>query len=317
MKKLGLILALVFIILGGSQVYAQEDKKEKSLEEKAILSMERLEKSMGADPINFVLGNEDYLLLQDVTGLFIFSKENLALERILLAEEIDLSTQGDKIFDYSLDGDKLYMLRKEGDSFLYSISQGRLDKIQDKKLASSNDLIAYPSEELGQEINKDIASSFQIGDQYLILEKNLNQPLQSKISLLNQDKTLKIQKQLKNILQEPIGKYQSLFLGGKERSDLLFNGKDFSGIALRKCLEEKGYQVLWKKDRKIEVLKGDFRVVLDVDKKEVIQGKEERNALASMIWIQEDRTYVGLKNLEEIFGLTLTKDLDQGILTIE
>lgn len=54
-----------------------------------------------------------------------------------------------------------------------------------------------------------------------------------------------------------------------------------------------------------------------MDKKEVIQGKEERNALASMIWIQEDRTYVGLKNLEEIFGLTLTKDLDQGILTIE
>lgn len=88
--------------MGGSQVYAQEDKEEKFLEDKAILSMERLEKSMGADAMNFVLGNEDYLLLQDVTGLFIFSKENLALERILLAEEIDLSTQGHKVFDYSL-----------------------------------------------------------------------------------------------------------------------------------------------------------------------------------------------------------------------
>lgn len=317
MKKLGLVFALGFLLLGGSQVYAQEDKQEKSFEDRALVSMERLEKPMGADPMNFVLGDENYLLLQDSSGLYILSRENLALERIILAEEVDLYTQGDKAFGYGLEGEDLYMVRKEGDSFVYRISQGSLEKIPYKELAPSKGLSAFPLEDLGQDIKKDAASGYQFGDQYLILENDLNRPILSKISLLNQDKSPKLQKEVKKILQEPVGKYQRVFLGGKERTDLLSKGKDFSGIALRKCLEEKGYQVLWREDRKIEVLKGDFRLLLDVDKREVIQGKEEGRALASKVWFEGDRTYVGLKNLEEIFGLSLKKDLDQGILTIE
>lgn len=309
-RTIFLLLIVLFVLpfsLGMKTANDQkkDTKKEQQTDDNVINTM--LSSKPGADPLTLVAGSDDYLILEHYCGLLILDRNFLEPFAEIPAKDIELKTQGDEAFSYSLDGNTLYLKRMgSGKSFTFNIADKVLQVEQNKDQMNRMDSFKSLSEGRLEEVlgRKCNAQGIQGDNWIFILIPDPNKLGNSQLMIVDQDTGSKRTKNLRDLVETKHN--VSIFLDEKTLNSKGFVEKGRAYLPLRSILEGQDYEVNWnQKDSSIVIKNKNQKILMVPDGQRYCLIKEGKKRSYDF-YVRENRTYLSQKFFKEIAGLNLS-----------
>lgn len=304
-KVLSLVISLLVMLSVSNEVFAFSAEGEMSSTDDNVINT-MLSSKPGADPLTLVAGSDDYLILEHYCGLLILDRNFLESFAEIPAKDIELKTQGDEAFSYSLDGNTLYLKRMgSGKSFTFNIADKVLQVEQNKDQMNRMDSFKSLSKDRLEEVlgRKCNAQGIQGDNWIFILIPDPNKLGNSQLMIVDQDTGSKRTKNLRDLVETKHN--VSIFLDEKTLNSKGFMEKGRVYLPLRSILEGQGYEINWnQKDSSIEIKNKNQKILMVPDGQRYCLIKEGEKRSYDF-YVRENRTYLSQKFFKEIAGLNL------------
>lgn len=314
MKKF-LMMIILAMVIGSSPhvVFAREDVQLRNSD-----VIERIkavtEDMVGADPMEVKQMSDDYFVVADYHGVFIFEQMTGKPIGAIDARSLNIKTQGDDTFEYKLDGDILYLkpVLKEI-CYQYHIKEATIKNtthkvdftLKQKRMENFNSLPLEKDVSFIQGLKTD--KTFVLS----YVEQEFNNPL---FVLGTNDRRFIYKFRFSDCVNIP--QILQMSVNGQKVSEALsFEGKWY--VPLRKVAEKLGFQLTWNPIRyEASVEKGKEAGTINVkDGVYLFNGKQEE--IKSKPLIKNGYTYVPIDYVTKVLGHKLHLDLVKKTLEIE